>query len=329
MDKQQKIQHYKEKAEKYGFILLEECLSNTQRVWMCCKDHKNYKKKISLKSLRVRCFCPYCKQTQRAQGRKVPYDKVREEFEKAGYELLTEEKDYKNALQKLDYICSIHGKRQISFGHLTEGKRCAECSKKVVSKKARLSAEKVNYELDRRGFIWLDRNYKRADIPLKLSCKKHSDKIFYITYSHIVHAKTKCPFCYNISQGEKEIYRILEEHNIDFIYQQKMKDLYRYKGQYLSYDFYIPSQNLLIEYQGQYHKKITNFNTKEHLVDQQERDRMKREYAKEKGYNLLEIWYKDINKIEQILLKERVINCVDPISLANPDFSTNDEHLGW
>lgn len=34
---------------------------------------------------------------------------------------------------------------------------------------------------------------------------------------------------------------------------------------------------------------------------------MKREYAKEKGYGLLEIWYKDINKIEQILLAEGVI----------------------
>lgn len=254
--REERVEHYQKIANELGFTLLEDCLGYKQRVLTSCSKHPRYKTIITLGGLKKHRFCPYCAYEKgRARGQKMPYDIVKQEFEKVGYELLIEEKDYKNALQKLDYICPIHGKRQISFGHLTEGKRCAECSKKITSEKARLTVEKVNYELDRRGFIWLDRKYERNTTPLKLSCKKHNDKIFYITYTHIVNAKTKCPFCCNISQGEKEIYRILEEYNIDFIYQQRMKDLYRYKGQYLSYDFYIPSQNLLIEYQGQYHKK--------------------------------------------------------------------------
>ena len=80
----------------------------------------------------------------------------------------------------------------------------------------------------------------------------------------------------------------------------------------------------MIEYQGEYHKKITSFNDEIHLADQQERDKMKREYAKSNGYKLLEIWYKDLNRIENILLKEGVVNNAKSIPKRNSDLPPND-----
>lgn len=320
MTNEEKIIYYKKVADKYGFALLEDCFSNTQKVLMQCKLHPKFKKKISLKSLKLHCFCPYCAPSNgNRKGQKIPYETVKQDFEAASYELLTPELEYKNCLQKLTFICPKHGKQQMKYGHLREGKRCRLCGIEANTERRRLSVEKVDYELKRRGFIWLDKQYKDNTTPLKLSCVKHNDKIFYITYTHIVDAKTKCPFCNSISRGEKEIYRILQEHGVDFIYQQRMRDLYRYKGQYLSYDFYVPSQNLLIEYQGEYHNKITSFNDEKHLADQQERDRMKKKYAEANGYRLLEIWYMDLNKIEAILLKEGVITGADSISVSSAD----------
>lgn len=317
--------HYQQVANKYGFTLLEDCISNKQKVLMQCNKHPMYKTTIALNSLKKRHFCPYCANEKgHSRGRKIPYDIVKQDFCIAGYVLLTAENEYKNSLQKLRYLCPKHGEQQITYGHLTEGKRCRLCAKEELSKKNKLDIDFVNKELDKRGFIWLDRNYTGITSPLKLSCKKHPDKIFYNSYSHIVHSQIKCPFCTSISRGEKEIYRVLEEYGVEFVYQQRMKDLYRYKGQYLSYDFYIPSQNLLIEYQGEYHKKITSFNDEIHLADQQERDKMKREYAKSNGYKLLEIWYKDLNCIENILLKEGVVTNAEFISRSNSNFSPND-----
>ena len=314
----EKIVHYKKVAEKYGFILLEDCFSNTQKVLMQCKKHPKFKKKISLKSLKLRCFCPYCVPfDSNRRGQKIPYEKIKQDFEDAGYTLLTPEKEYKNCLQKLTFVCPKHGTQQMSYGHLREGKHCRLCGIEAHAEGQKLNIEKVDYELKRRGFIWLDKQYQGNTVPLKLSCVKHNDKIFYITYTHIVDAKTKCPFCTSISRGEKEVYRILQEYGIDFVYQQRMKDLYRYKGQYLSYDFYIPSQNLLIEYQGEYHNKITSFNDEKRLADQQERDKMKKEYAELNGYKLLEIWYMDLNKIETILLKEGVITNANAVPIAD------------
>ena len=74
-------------------------------------------------------------------------------------------------------------------------------------------------------------------------------------------------------------------------------------GGLLSYDFYLPKYNLLIEYQGQFHDgNITgNYQTEEMLSIQKEHDRRKRNYVKAHYIELLEICYLYFKNIEQIL----------------------------
>lgn len=73
-------------------------------------------------------------------------------------------------------------------------------------------------------------------------------------------------------------------------------------GKKLSYDFYLPQYNLLIEFQGKQHEQpIEYFGGEEKFKTQQEHDKRKREYAKLHNINLLEIWHYDINNIEKIL----------------------------
>jgi very-short-patch-repair endonuclease len=78
----------------------------------------------------------------------------------------------------------------------------------------------------------------------------------------------------------------------------------------LSYDFFLPEYNLLIEYQGEQHEKyIKGFHkNKKAFINQQEHDKRKREYAKNHNIKLLEIWYYDFDNIEQILDKELQLN---------------------
>ena len=78
----------------------------------------------------------------------------------------------------------------------------------------------------------------------------------------------------------------------------------------LSYDFYLPSYNLLIEYQGGQHEKyIKGFHkTKNDFIIQQEHDRRKKQYAEDNNIKLLPIWYWDFDNIEEILDKELIIN---------------------
>ena len=73
----------------------------------------------------------------------------------------------------------------------------------------------------------------------------------------------------------------------------------------LSYDFYLPDYNLLIECQGVQHKEWQKtWMSKERFERQLEHDRRKKEYAKQHNIKLLEIWYYDIDNIEDILIKQ-------------------------
>ncbi|HBG7056003.1 TPA: hypothetical protein OLX52_002329 [Clostridioides difficile] len=112
-----------------------------------------------------------------------------------------------------------------------------------------------------------------------------------------------CSNC-SMSKGEKKISEILMKNNINFIYEKQFKNLIGLKGGNLSYDFYLPKYKLLIEYQGEFHDGTSNMPNEEQYKKQQEHDRRKREYAKNNGYKLLEIWYWDFDNIEEILDKE-------------------------
>lgn len=110
-----------------------------------------------------------------------------------------------------------------------------------------------------------------------------------------------CPIC-SESKGEKKIREWLDTKFI-FESQKEFNGLTGLGGGNLSYDFYLPSQNLLIEYQGEqhlhykegFHESINDF------YKQQEHDRRKREYAKLNEIELLEIWYFDFENIVKIL----------------------------
>ena len=107
------------------------------------------------------------------------------------------------------------------------------------------------------------------------------------------------------SKSEKKIQEILDKQGIVYESQKKYDDLFGVGNKLLSYDFYLPQYNLLTEIQGiQHEKPIEIFGGEEQFKTQQEHDRRKREYAEKNGYKLLEIWYYDYDRIEEILNRE-------------------------
>lgn len=129
-----------------------------------------------------------------------------------------------------------------------------------------------------------------------------------------------CPEC-SKSKGEKECKRVFisksfieisqedyanlsfsdKNNNLYLIPQKTFDGLLGLGNGSLSYDFYTPKYNLLVEYQGQYHDGTAYQQTKEEFIIQQEHDRRKKEYTLKNNYNFLEIWYYDFDRIEEIL----------------------------
>ena len=125
-----------------------------------------------------------------------------------------------------------------------------------------------------------------------------------------------CPAC-RMSHGEKEIVKYLDDSRIEYVPQYSFSNLRGVKGGTLSYDFYVPAHNMLIEYQGiQHYRPVAAFGGEEQFDVQLEHDERKRQYANENGYLLVEIRYDQINNIENILntvLNQNTISnpCID------------------
>ena len=110
------------------------------------------------------------------------------------------------------------------------------------------------------------------------------------------------------SKGENTIWEWLKANTIDFIYQKKFEDC-KDKNP-LPFDFYLPTYNLCIEFQGSQHydpgfyiriKKNKEEGLKKFNI-QKYHDELKRIYCKENNINFLEIKYNE--NIERVLKEE-------------------------
>jgi len=216
--------------------------------------------------------------------------------------------------------------------------KCPYCSHSLPSEDYNLLI--INPELCKE---W---NYKRNDKLPEEYCPGSEEKVYWECkdcsheWEAVIYSRNKkddkgngCPECKK-SKGEKECKKIFiskgfieidqddynklltidKNLNIYFIPQKTFKGLVGLGNGLLSYDFYIPKYNLLIEYQGEYHDQvILNYKNEPRelaearLVKQKEHDKRKKEYAEQNKYNFLEIWYWEKDNIE-IILNEYINN---------------------
>lgn len=59
--------------------------------------------------------------------------------------------------------------------------------------------------------------------------------------------KQHCPLC-NINKGESKIMEVLDSIGVHYVLHKTFEDLLGTNNGKLSYDFYVPSYNLLIEF---------------------------------------------------------------------------------
>lgn len=74
------------------------------------------------------------------------------------------------------------------------------------------------------------------------------------------------------------------------------------KNKYLPFDFYLPDYNILIEYDGEQHYKVSFGQNEEKLLKQQEYDKIKTEWCKQNNIKLVRIPYFNKNiKLEDLI----------------------------
>ena len=117
-----------------------------------------------------------------------------------------------------------------------------------------------------------------------------------------------CP-CQNISsKGEKRIEDFLILNSIPYESQKRLENIKR-----APYDFFLPTYNLLIEFQGRQHfEPVKQFGGAPQLEIQKEIDKRKYEEAMKQHYSIFYITYQQMNEIEELLVQRLSLTGVEP-----------------
>lgn len=200
----------------------------------------------------------------------------------------------------------------ITPNKLISGRTCPECNRNKNSKRLRKSHSDYCKELrEKYPHLEVISQYKGANKSIMYKCKICGNISISTSAQRVLRGESGCHYC-NSSQGETEILTYLNKINIEYIREYSFPDCVFEMP--LRFDFYLPTYNLCIEYDGEQHYRAAKFGEthSDYLHDFEislVKDEIKNKYCKDNNINLLRIPYwefKNIKeKIEETLSKIR------------------------
>lgn len=120
----------KKSFKENGCILLtDEYKGNIQKLdYICPNGHLS---SISWAKWQQGGRCKYCTLERQARRQRKCFEDIKKSFKSEGCTLLTLESEYKNAHQKLNYICSNGHFHSVAWTKWQQGRRCPQCSNKT------------------------------------------------------------------------------------------------------------------------------------------------------------------------------------------------------
>lgn len=209
------------------------------------------------------------------------------------YNILLLDDEYYNQRQKLNLKCTKCDATFMATFHNIKNNgaeiKCPNCREKNKQ-------EKLKNNLLQIGVTPLE-TIMNQNQDIQIICK-HNHR-FHSTYNKLLERNGTCPIC-STSKGEGIIADYLMQHNILFEREFKFDDCcYKYR---LKFDFYLPTLNSVIEYNGiQHYEPVKHFGGEDAFKIRQIKDNIKKEYCNLNNINILVIPYWEYDNIENIL----------------------------
>ena len=188
--------------------------------------------------------------------------------------------------------------KQSLFTHKKSG--CPKCGDASCSKLRSITKESfIERSIKKHLGVYRYKNIPeilRYSLKVFITCPKHGD--FNQTIgSHL--AGNGCPKCKN-SAGELYIESFLQQEGMQYESQYKFKEC-RYKRE-LPFDFFIPSMNMCIEFQGDQHfRAVARFGGTPSFELIKKRDKIKEDFCRNNAINLLILTKENIKDLKQFL----------------------------
>lgn len=186
---------------------------------------------------------------------------------------------------------------------------CPKCANQI-----KITNEIIDKRLANKTIIRIG-NCINSATPIEMQCL--NCKLIWKSSPSNIFAGYGCPKCKH--KNEKIIHNYLKDNNIIFEYQKHIKQINSKEIKKYKVDFYLPNQNIIIEYNGKQHYNPVRFGgysiekSNKDFENQQKRDEYIRLFCKENNIKLIEIdgreYFKDkLNKyIENILLNKLIV----------------------
>lgn len=219
--------------------------------------------------------------------------------------MITKIEEFTDVKMFILFSCPKHGIQRMMLDNFIRGHKCIECSYETRFENVKLNKDYIHNVIKSKGDKWLnpDEYTNCIDRNMKIRCS--CGNTFMTSFANFTKANIfRCPTCsHKESLGELKIREFLDLHKIKYEQEKRFSDCRDKKP--LPFDFYLPTNNMCIEFDGQQHYQ--NKYGLDSLKVTQYHDKIKNDYCKSVGIKLLRIPYWEGSKINDILQKEIII----------------------
>lgn len=209
-------------------------------------------------------------------------------------------------------LCDCGQYTIINHQDFKEGKvkSCGCLSNEIKAKRCKQNA--IDFSSKERNinpfykYIIPTKDRKNAQIVWEVECRKCGKHYFdapgELISERRTHGNNPCTCWRKYSIGVQKIINILEKNNIKYEMEKTFKTCISPLGNLLPFDFYLIDRNILIEYDGEQHFKISFGQDEEKLKKQKEYDTIKNNWCQRNEIKLIRIPYnKKIITIKDLL----------------------------
>lgn len=267
-----------------------------------CGEEKTYTRIHALSYKRKTCFCTNCKNNGLTKSQKKALTILKEHnFEFIRWADTIDESG--KVVFRVEFKCpnchQITNRRVWELLHT-----CQECSQCSLNSRTQKTNDTFLWELHNKYGNEYEplEPYTKAREKIKVRHNK-CGFIYSVSPDNLLRDRG-CPHCkrYN-SKGCRKIKAWFEQNGISYEVEKNFEWIGNKR-----YDFFVPQDNLLIEFNGiQHYQPIEFFLHSRTFEQQQESDRIKQEQAIAHGYKFLVISYEEEEQIPQILSNSTTI----------------------
>lgn len=204
--------------------------------------------------------------------------------------------NYTDNKQKIKIYCKEH-KHDFTINYKSHhsGVGCKKCKiEKYIPLFKQIHGEKYDYTLS---------EYNGANRNITIVCPIHGNFEQNPFYHLDGCGCQKCGIF--TSSGEQHIEQYLKTNHINYISQHRFIDC-KFKNT-LPFDFFIPSLNIAIEFDGEQHSQIVEFfGGEQEFIKQKKKDKIKDDYCEINKIKLIRISKKDCEKNGYSVIEEKL-----------------------